>query len=138
MPGVDGSSILLFVEQSPGAGYVAVGSQSNLGVNRKLSALDVSDKLTDDKQYIGGERDSDLTLDAFYVAGDVGQVLLKNAYLTKTFILVERIEGGPAGAPLEHALALVTGIDEAFKKATPGTWKVTLKVSNGWQPGAGA
>jgi predicted secreted protein len=130
---IDGTSVILLVQQSAGV-YLAVGSQTNVQFNRKLSMLDVSDKSSDDKLYIAGERDTDLTLDAFYVPGEVGQALLKQAYLNKAPIVVQRNE---QGNPFEHATALISGIDEGFQKAKPGTWKVTLKVSGGWQPGVG-
>ncbi len=130
MPGaIDGSSILLFVQTTPG-NYVAVGSQSNLQVNRKMTALDVSDKSTRMTSSTSAASAIPIWRRSTHsmLQGDLGQTLLKSGDADQDLLrrcCRAKSRAARRGSPLEHANCLVTAASmRVSKKSSPGTWKV--------------
>jgi len=132
---ISGSQILLLAQTAAGppGTYTAIGSQSGIKVSKKQQMLDVTDKSMIDKQYIGGPRESSITLDAFYVPNDAALAAINTAYKTGTTVVVQVNE---LGAALEYANALISQIDKDAKTNTPATLALTLQITGPWEAGA--
>lgn len=133
--GVNGSLVLLQVRTTTGPDvYVTVGGQRGMSVGKEMTAINTSAKDNADGTYIGGRRESTISMEGLVIVGDAGRAALVAAYETNGALAgAVRVRRGAIGADAaKQADGIITDLSEDFPDDEESTWSVEVQISGGW------
>lgn len=129
--GINGSTVLLQVRTATGPDvYTTVGGQRGLSVSRERTAIETSAKDDTDATFLGGRRNSTVSMEGLVLANGAGRSALITAFEGDG---TARVRRGAIGAEAaKQCDVIVVGIDEDFPDDEESTWTVELQVTGAW------
>lgn len=131
--GINGSTVLLQVRTATAPDvYTTVGGQRGLSVSRERNAIETSAKDDNDGTYIGGRRNSTVSMEGLVIASEAGRLALVAAHDGDG---KGRIRRGAIGAEVARQCdVIITSIEEDFPDDDASTWTVGLQGTGPWGP----
>lgn len=133
--GINGSLVLLQVRTAtaPDA-YTTVGGQRGMSVGKEMTAINTSAKDNADGTYVGGRRESTVSMEGLVIASDAGRAALIAAYEANGAAAgAVRLRRGAVGAEAaKQADGIITDLSEDFPDDEESTWTVEIQISGGW------
>lgn len=133
--GVNGSLVLLQVRTATAPDvYTTVGGQRGMSIGKEMTAIDTSAKDNADGTYVGGRRNSTMSMEGLVIASDAGRLALVAAYETNGALAgFVRIRRGAIGAEVaKQAEGIITDLSEDFPDDEESTWSVEIQISGPW------
>ena len=122
MAAVNGNTIILKVAT------VEVASCTDLSFDSTAEMLDISDKSTEDAQFIQGKRTDTITLNAFYLVAGAAAAM-RTAYEAGTVVAVVWDEDG---SDLRTGNAHVSSLSVSAPANSAAEVSATLQMTGGW------
>lgn len=132
---LNGSKVILKVNDAGSTGLELIGGQRNVSFSANNALIDISNKDSANTDFMGGRYSETISLSAFYVIGDNGYGYLQAAVRSGASLSIERWQANTnadAAVLSETATCFVTSLGENYSAEGAGEVDVTLQVSGAW------
>ena len=139
MAGINGAQVLLYVNIS--SVWTVVGGQMGVNFNDKTAEIDLSDKLSGRLgERVPGRATASVALDLNYLLNDPAQNYVKQAYRSRSEVLVQRFhrddpdDSAGDGEAIEECTGVIVNLSETHPDQGKSTMSLEISLNDDWTP----